>query len=267
MPTASRVTEPGRSGRLDAAVVTASGPAATLAAWHAHGAQRFDPIQFRRIDALARRAAGHEGRVRQLLDEQLARLRAVYGDRYEQARAAAGETLDRLGAQHPQAAAALRQLQVDGDFKALQRRAAALNAPGPAGPLAELVRHIERQSSALGDDERAADHGGAAGGPPAELKAVRYFRSTWSRLSVDQQLSRSLARVPENAGPLNSQRLVLRSLQLMREVSPAYLSRFMSYVDTLLWLDQAPLAGPPAPASASRGEADKKRKPSRGRPS
>ena len=266
MPTPSRVTEPGRSGQLDAAVATVSGPAATLAAWRAHGAQRFDPVQFRRIDALARRAAGHEGRVRQLLDEQLARLLAVYRDRYEQARAAAGETLDRLVAQHPQAADALRQLQVDGDFKALHRLAAALSAPGPAGPLAELVRHIERQSSALGDDERAADHGAAAGGPPAELKAVRYFRSTWSRLSVDQQLTRSLARVPENAGPLNSQRLVLRSLQLMREVSPAYLSRFMSYVDTLLWLDQA-LVGPPAPASASRGEADKKRKPSRGRPS
>lgn len=266
MPTPSRVTEPERRGRLDPAVATASGPAATLAAWRAHGAQRFDPIQFRRIDALARRAAGHEGRVRQLLDAQLARLLVAYGDRYEQARAAAGATLDRLVVQHPQAAAALRQLQVDGDFKALQRLAAALNAPGPAGPLAELLRHIERQSSALGD-ERVADQAVAAGGLPAELKAVRYFRSTWSRLSVDQQLSRSRARVPENAGPLNSQRLVLRSVELMREVSPAYLSRFMSYVDTLLWLDQAHLAGPPAPASASRSETDRKRKPSRGRTS
>ncbi|MBC7729655.1 MAG: DUF2894 domain-containing protein [Microbacteriaceae bacterium] len=255
------------TGRLDAAVAVGSGPAATLAALRSRGAQHFDPVRFRHIDALARRAAGHEGRVRQLLDAQLVRLLAVYRERYEQARAAAGETLDRLVAQHPQAADALRQLQVDGDFKALHRRAAALNAPGPAGPLAELVRHIERQSAALGDAERAADHGVAAGGPPAELKAVRYFRSTWSRLSVDQQLTRSLARVPENAGPLNSQRLVLRSLQLMREVSPAYLSRFMSYVDTLLWLDQAHVAGPPAPAGARRGEADKKRKPGRGRPS
>jgi hypothetical protein len=33
--------------------------------------------------------------------------------------------------------------------------------------------------------------------------------------------------------------LVLRSLGIMRDVSPDYLNRFMNYVDTLLCLDQA----------------------------
>jgi hypothetical protein len=32
--------------------------------------------------------------------------------------------------------------------------------------------------------------------------------------------------------------LVLRSLALMRDIAPDYLNRFMSYVDTLLCLDQ-----------------------------
>jgi len=32
---------------------------------------------------------------------------------------------------------------------------------------------------------------------------------------------------------------VLRSLSLMQEVSPDYLRRFLSHVDTLLWLEQA----------------------------
>ena len=32
--------------------------------------------------------------------------------------------------------------------------------------------------------------------------------------------------------------LVLRSLALMRDISPDYLNRFMSYADTLLCLDQ-----------------------------
>ena len=42
-----------------------------------------------------------------------------------------------------------------------------------------------------------------------------------------------------NAGPLNSHHLVHRALLLMRELSPEYLNRFMSYVDSLLWIDQA----------------------------
>jgi hypothetical protein len=37
---------------------------------------------------------------------------------------------------------------------------------------------------------------------------------------------------------MNSHRLVLRSLALMREISPDYLTRFTAYVDALLCLDQ-----------------------------
>ena len=32
---------------------------------------------------------------------------------------------------------------------------------------------------------------------------------------------------------------MLRSLQVMRDISPEYLRRFMAYADGLLWLDQA----------------------------
>ena len=89
--------------------------------------------------------------------------------------------------------------------------------------------------------------------PAHELKSLRYFRRTWSALSVDRQLAQG----PENAGPLNSHRLVLRSLQLMRDVAPNYLERFMSYADALLWLEQADGAPPPKkappPAKAARG--------------
>ena len=262
------MSEPGLTGRRDAAVTVAagSGPGLTLAALQARGAQRFDPIGFRFIEALARRAAGHQGRVRQLLDSRLTSLLAAYGARYEPARAQAGETLDRGLAKHPQAAAALRQHHVSGDFKALQRLAAELDAPRPAPALAELVGHIERQSAAL-LGAPAADPSGAAAASFADLKAVRYFSSTWSRLHADQQLAQSRARVPANAGPLNSQRLVLRALQLMREVSPAYLNRFMSYVDALLWLDQTNVVGAMVQASTAQGEAAKKRKPKRARSS
>ena len=78
-----------------------------------------------------------------------------------------------------------------------------------------------------------------------------YLRSTWSRLSADRRLTQSLAKVPENAGPLNSQHLVHRALTQMRELSPEYLHHFMAQVDALLWLEQA--ASPaPAPVAAPR---------------
>ena len=38
---------------------------------------------------------------------------------------------------------------------------------------------------------------------------------------------------------MNSQHLVLRSLELMRDVAPDYLQGFMSYIDTLIWLEHA----------------------------
>jgi hypothetical protein len=61
-------------------------------------------------------------------------------------------------------------------------------------------------------------------------------------------------RAPENAGPLNSHMLVLRTLGLMRELSPHYLRRFLSHTETLLWLEQAQgqLKSAQSPAKSGR---------------
>ncbi len=98
--------------------------------------------------------------------------------------------------------------------------------------------------------------------PPTELQAVRRFSHTWARLRVDQQLARALARQPDNAGPLNSQRLMLQTLQRLRQLSPAYLQRFMAHADALLWLEDRGGDGParqrpalPAPGPGRRARA------------
>jgi hypothetical protein len=92
--------------------------------------------------------------------------------------------------------------------------------------------------------------GGVA--PAVELKSVRAFQRTWSRIRVQDRLDAALRAGPENAGPLNSHMLVLRSLQRMRTISPAYLQRFVSHVDTLLSLDRLGVRpqGPAAPLVA-----------------
>lgn len=100
--------------------------------------------------------------------------------------------------------------------------------PKPLTPLARLNQHIATAAQAAGS---------TAGRP--ELRSAQAFRETWSRLCAEDEVVQAVQRGPENAGPLNSHMLVLRTLGLMRELSPDYLRRFMAHADTLLWLEQA----------------------------
>ena len=94
--------------------------------------------------------------------------------------------------------------------------------------------------------------------PDAMADTLGYLRTTWARLSADRRLTQSLAKVPENAGPLNSQHLVHRALLLMRELSPEYLNHFMAYVDAMSWVEQANAAAAATAATASRAESGRK---------
>jgi len=186
-------------------------------------AEPFDPVRLHFLEALARRIQGSEGTVKHLLEDKLARAMAAYQERV---------------AQHTDAASDLQRLEIP---------------PQPAA-LAELTRTLT---------QHLPKNAPASMGSRPELKSIRYFRDTWSKLSVDKQLSQAIAQGPENAGPLNSHQLVLRSLSVMRDISPDYLNRFMSYVDALLWLDQADSM--PMVKSSADNESGKKRKTSRAR--
>lgn len=115
--------------------------------------------------------------------------------------------------------------------------------PRPLTPLGRLNQHIASATQAPGS---------VAGRP--ELRSAQAFRETWSRLCAEDEVVQAVQRGPENAGPLNSHMLVLRTLGLMRELSPDYLRRFMAHADTLLWLEQASaqLKQPPGKPKAAR---------------
>ncbi len=217
---------------------------AAIDALRDRGAAQADAVRFRFIEAMARRAARHGGDARRLLDARLAAEVAACSQRLE---------ADRC-----------RALTASGT--------APLAAAGGAGLLAGLVLEIGRRGMRASAEPadvvpsgvlRAGASGtagasagaGAGAGAPRELPALQFFRNTWSRLRVERQLTQSQAQVPENAGPLHSDRLVLRALQTMRDIAPAYLDRFMAYADTLMWLDQARGAQPVGPVSGARGEA------------
>ena len=217
------------------------------------GADRFDPVRWHYIDVLAKRAASHQDNVRRRLDTRLAQALAEFKERFERAQAAAREALVRCAQQFPHDAKALQALFEAGDFKQMQRRIANLESRGQSASLGDLVRQLEQHATEHAD-ARPDQNPGAR----TELKAVRKFRRTWAKLSVDKQVAKAFEQAPKNAGPINSHMLVLRSLALMRDISPDYLNRFMSYTDTLLCLEQGEQEKPAGPKKNQATRAAKK---------
>jgi len=162
---------------------------------------------------------------------------------------------------------------------ALERRAAALDGDARALLDARLATLLEGFAEVVARAGETATASGAAGAPVrgalAELverlardaqadrrgldpELVDYFRTMWSKVRTEQQYRQSLDQVPRNAGPLNSNSLVHRSLATMRELSPAYLQQFLSYVDALAWLEDLAGGGAQPEKEAPRAKAVKK---------
>ncbi len=204
------------------------------------GAHRFDAAGWHYLETLARHAEAHQGSARRMLEEKLARALAAFAARFVQARTAAEVLVSTACDKHPQAAPELQGLLVVGDIKALRHLCAKLDARAHAVGLAGLVSQLEPALAAA--PGQATAHPAAASAtavpsPTLELKTVRESRATWAKLSVDRQLALAMKQAPVNAGPINSHMLVLRSLAMMQDISPDYLSRLVSYFDTLLSLD------------------------------
>ena len=182
-----------------------------LAALHeslqARGAAQLEPVGWHYITVLSERARTQTGPAQSLLNDKL-----------EMALVHLKDTLD---------AAPTRA-----DFSKTKAQEKACATPTPAvSPLAALLKDMQTKSANPGT--------GIASTWRAESPRIRQFRKQLSQLSVQKQVSKAMAQAPQNAGPINSHMLVLRSLGLMRDASPDYLSRFMGYVDTLLFLEEA----------------------------
>jgi hypothetical protein len=232
------------------------------------GAAQFDPARMHYIEALARRAGAQRENVRRLLEPKLAQAMAVLKERFERARHEAGEAAAHSMQRYPLAAGDVQQHLQGRDFRGVHRLAATLKSREEVALLTALVRQLEQQAeqhsmqdAATHPDAQARAknevHNQASAGARTELKTIRKFRKTWAKLSVDIQVTQALEQAPKNAGPINSHMLVLRSLALMREVSPDYLNRFMSYADTLLALDQSEAEKPANPGVAKKPRAAK----------
>jgi hypothetical protein len=173
-----------------------------LASLRKVGVDRLDPVQFHYVEALAQRTQVQQGRVRRILDAKLELALAALAQRLELA----------------------------------PRHDAAHGAKQPSAELRDSLAGLTRD---LAQHKPVDAHVEWTVGAPPELKSAQYFRDTWSKISAGKQVTQALEQAPRNAGPINSHRVALASLALMRDISPDYLNRFMSYADSLLRLDQS----------------------------
>jgi hypothetical protein len=176
------------------------------------GAAQFDPVTWHYLDLLAQRAEQQQGLAQHMLCDKLEQGLSEIERRF----AVAFSTGHQTANAHEGANETATSSQ-------------ALNA-GPS-PLAELLQ-VMKQNQALATPSPSGEW-------RQENPRIQQFRKQLGRISVQKKITQAIAQAPQNAGPINSHMLVLRSLGIMREVSPDYLNRFMAHLDTLLCLDQA----------------------------
>lgn len=115
-------------------------------------------------------------------------------------------------------------------------------------PLDELMKRMEQHLTPLPAPPPLPANTGSArksrrkkNGPPPlpgpELQASRQARKSMALDKARKLVDEMNSRQPENPGPLNPQMLATRAITLMRDLSPAYLNRFLTLMDTLFWLE------------------------------
>ncbi|UIF89776.1 DUF2894 domain-containing protein [Cupriavidus sp. UYPR2.512] len=234
-----------------ASVDVAADIRAQLHSWQASGADQADPVRFRLMQALARRSAGHSGAVRALLDERLRGLVAAYAAIVQRYTGQDREVADGAAPSTP----------TSGPTSGPMASPTASPTASALGALVHDITARARPAVAVASNDARSHTPVPAHAPQSDAPLVDaladYFRETWARVSVEQHFRLSLERVPENAGPLNTDHLVHRSLSLMRETSPGYLRHFLSYVEGMSWLEQLGAAAA-AEKEAARAAAAKK---------
>lgn len=184
---------------------------------------------------------------------------AQYQADFHKARQAARAEVNRLKSECPDDAADVEQLFERHDFRAIKIRVQQLDVmttPSPLRQLTQAVLNAHEQADATNYDtaledqlrQQALDILKGAGISASEqmpgesttpLRAARAFQDASIKRRAQQMVVQAIEAGPENLGPLNTEGLVIRTLSAMRAVSPTYVARMVTHLDTLLWLERA----------------------------
>jgi len=241
------------------------------------GEHQFLPMQFNRIEKLLNRTAMANTGVQALLMQKSAELIANYWQALQQAQSeteqglldhAANNSDSELLAQHRydtlkrQQRSALKRRH----FQQLARHQLRTLTDEISAPTLEELPLDSAQ--ALDDEMLAMEQAAQANQlelplnsqPGIQkrplLKAVRRYKQLAQQQKTESMVNRAVIARPENPGPLNPHMLAIKSLTNMRDLSLPYLNRFVSYIETILWLEEhleeEPLVKEPAKAGKKK---------------
>lgn len=212
-----------------------------IAALAQHGSPFFDPVRFHYLEAVVRQLANTSGATRLLLERKLTDALADYQNRFVNAKLEATADVAYVALRYPNSAVDVQRLFESGDFQGVRLLKIRLKQSTDDRPLNALVHCLQRgdSESAVFNPSELTNTDFVCSPRPPELRSLQFFRDKVAKFSADKRVTQAIEAPLENVGPLNSHKLVIRSLCTMRDISPDYLSRFVSYADTLLWLEQS----------------------------
>lgn len=175
----------------------------TLESLRSEGAHHLDPVRFHYLESLDLRMRSQPAAVQALLSHKLHDALAAY----------------------------------EHNTRQLRERSRSRPTPASKKPVDTCLSllNTDMNTRARADASQALTDGTES---LSDLRSVRQFSQVWSKISAEKQVAKALDGGPENAGPLNPHKLMLRSLDLMRTLSPDYLRHFWSQMDSLLWLER-----------------------------
>lgn len=241
----------------------------------AAGAEHFDQVRFRFIEAMFNNAINHRESVRALLKDKILAAIASYIDDFNTAKREALQSLTTTRQLFPDDADMLQSLFEQARFSQLQTLSDSLHeqeqrahpsaletltdelgqteedqdSPQIGFVFDDFLRQQEQQAmqslaperdkTATRKPETSSARKSGDNNAMPELKSARLMRESFGKINADKLVTQMIKKGPENPGPLNPHSLAIKALTDMRDLSPQYLKRFISSIDTLLWMEQA----------------------------
>lgn len=201
----------------------------------ARGVDALDALRLHYIEALLRRAEQRSGRLRHLLEA-----RALAALTSHQARPdSASDMPPSAGGQSRPGRRALAEL--------LGQLSQAPMEPVQGGNRGQafdeelqrleldLIQALSPQLSLTGDVGAGADKAS----PARELRAARQLKQSRASELAIRLVEHAVQHGPVDPGPLNPHMLAIRALTTMRDLSPSYLARFVTYLESLFWVEHS----------------------------
>ncbi|RBW48633.1 DUF2894 domain-containing protein [Marinobacter sp. F3R11] len=177
------------------------------------GADRFDPVRFRYLQACERRL----------------RSKALqHGPHWQKLEQAVSEYQARLKpSEQPEPAPAPREPSLMSTLLDALNQTTEAPATTPRSALEQRI---------FGATEEPSPASGTA--PPQPLKAMARAKADQSTHALQERIQQAIESTPKDAGPMNAHRLVSRAIAEMQKLSPEYLNHFVNYTDTLMVLEK-----------------------------